>query len=108
MMALPNHWGNDPALPRDWFRAITSSTLQPTPQLSTALASVEAYSLLPEAQAREALEVVTGLLAGVPGLCNRPHNMATEVRTHLAALWGAVPTVHCTTTPGGALAPAHA
>merc|ERR1719436_1949793 len=42
MMSLPGHWGPDPKLPREWFRAVTPHALLPTPQLETALARVDA------------------------------------------------------------------
>jgi len=106
MMSLPRHWGPDPSLPKEWFRAVTPHDLLPTPQLETALARVEACGEVMVCKALEALHVVTSLLASAPRLRLSSQRLVTALQAQLANCWNGEPSVLCLPT-GGAWASGH-
>jgi len=108
MMFSPQHWGPDPELPREWFRATLPHDLRPTPQLQTCMASVTACGEVLVDRVVESLQVLTQVLAQSPKLRSRPAQLAGKVRDEFAALWAQAgcPTVVCS-RHGGALAPSH-
>lgn len=95
MMALPSHWGPDPALPRSWFHAVTPKDLLPTQQLETRLARVDNAAHVMANQVVEALTILTNILVARPSIRARPEKITVEMQTNLTTLWGREPSVIC-------------